>query len=61
VLYIPGEEIVYIVQPRFLRLVLAAWQRKYPTAQARNEGYVTRGLLVPQEAVEKIAVEVVNL
>lgn len=53
--YIPQPETVYGIKMARLRQALPAWQKKYPSRDIPNRGYVTTGLLVPLDEFEKIA------
>lgn len=59
--YVPGEELVYVLQPAVIRQCLPAWQQRYRAAKARNEGYYTHGVLVPLHELERCAKEVISL
>jgi len=52
------EEAIYLIPFRRLRLCLPRWGREYPTGAAPNEGYTTKGLLVPLHELERIAIAV---
>lgn len=59
--YVPGEELVYVLQPVVIRERLPKWQQRYRAAKARNEGYYTHGVLVPLDELERCAREVISL
>lgn len=50
--------LVYILTFSRLRRNLPRWERAYPTRDIQNQGYQTRGLLVPLEEFERTAEEV---
>ncbi len=51
-------ETIYFVAMAALRARLPVWKRLYREAAAQNDGYETRGLLVPLDELERIAVQV---
>jgi hypothetical protein len=51
-------ETIYFVAMAALRAKLPVWKRLYREAAAQNDGYETRGLLVPLDELERIAVQV---
>jgi hypothetical protein len=62
--YVPPLGRVYVVRLAVIRRELPRWEGLYSHAQARNDGYLTHGILVPldefsacAEAVMKITIE----
>jgi hypothetical protein len=54
--YIPGDELIYVIEFERLRQELPRWAATYPFKSALNEGYRTWGLLVPLHEFERIAI-----
>lgn len=59
--YVPGPEVVYVIQFAQLRRQLARWEEIYPVRSIPNRGYHTHGLLVPLLEFERIAKQVISL
>ena len=59
--YVLGDELVYVFQPSHLRDLIPAWLAKFPTRQAQNDGYVTKGVCVPLAELERHADAVLSL
>lgn len=59
--YIPGDELVYVLDPLVLRRLLPRWQKQYPIRAAKNETYKTFGVCVPLAELEACAIEVVSM
>ncbi len=59
VYYVPGKPAaIYMLTMVRLRGQMERWGREYPAAEAQNEGYKTRGVLVPLAELERIAYQV---
>lgn len=56
--YVPGDDIIYIIDFVALRLELPRWEHSYITRPAQNNGYRTYGVLVPLHEFEKLAARV---
>lgn len=60
--YIPDPlALVYMVPFGDLRARLERWQSEYPMRSVRNDGYLTKGLLVPLAEFEEIAEAVIDV
>lgn len=59
--YVPGDELIYILDPLHLRELLPRWQKQYPIRAAKNETYKTFGVCVPLAELEACAIEVVSM
>ena len=57
--YIPGRQTIYIVRFSALREVIDAWIQQYgPEKAIPNEGYFTRGIIVPLEEFSLLAAKI---
>lgn len=59
--YLPNDLLVYVFTLKKLRARLEKWKATYPTGQAKNEGYVSEGVLVPLHEFERHANQVFSL
>lgn len=57
-LVVGPPECIYMIPMLRLKAQLRRWQQSCRTAQARNDGYQTHGLLVPLAEFERIAIKV---
>lgn len=55
VYFVTDPQTVYLIRFARLRKELERWQATYPTKTVVNDGYKTRGLLVPLDELEVIA------
>lgn len=58
--YIPGDGIVYVLEPVTVRRLLADWVARYPTRKVKNSTYHTHGVCVPLCELEACAREVIS-
>ncbi len=58
VYYCPEPDVIYVLRPAVLKSAAQTWAARYPLRDIPNDGYVTRGVLVPLWELEKIAVKV---
>jgi hypothetical protein len=56
-----GGEQVYMVRFQSLRERLTQWVSRWPEKTVQNDGYFTRGVLVPLREFERAAFQVVSL
>ena len=61
VYFLPECACAYLIRMWDLRQELRRWAGLYPVRDVPNQGYVTRGLLVPLAEFEEIAHEVISL
>lgn len=59
--YVPGDELVYLIDMNRLRSNLSLWTQRYRQRVVENVGYNTIGLLVPLANFERIARQVISL
>lgn len=59
--YVPGDELVYVLEPATVRELLDNWQKRYPVRAAQNKNYKTFGVCVPLSELEICAIEVISL
>lgn len=59
--YLPNDLLVYVFTPRKLRARVKRWETVYQVAEAHNEGYKSRGVLVPLHELEKSANHIINM
>jgi len=59
--YVPGDSLIYVIEFSRLRSHLQRWAKQYQTRAIPNQGYRTKGLLVPLMEFEKIAKQVISI
>lgn len=61
--YVPGygAELVYMVRLNELRERLRRWMHQWPEKTVRNDGYTSRGVIVPLREMERVSFRVVSL
>jgi len=58
--YVPGDGLVYVLEPTVIRRLLPLWAERYPTRKVRNNTYYTHGICVPLRELEACAREVIS-
>lgn len=58
--YVPGDELIYVIDFSHLRAHLPIWEKRYPRRSIPNQGYHTHGILVPLKEFEKIAIQILT-
>lgn len=61
VYYVPGQELVYLIDMIRLRSYLSLWTQRYRQHVVENAGYNTIGLLVPLPNFDRIARQIIRL
>jgi hypothetical protein len=56
-----GGEQVYMVVLEDLRTKLREWRERWPEKTVQNQGYTSRGVIVPLREMERVAFQVVSL
>ena len=59
--YVPGDGLIYVIEFSKLRSHLRRWENQYQARSIPNQGYHTKGLLVPLVEFEKIAKQVISI
>ncbi|GAC1457012.1 MAG: hypothetical protein NVS2B14_00030 [Chamaesiphon sp.] len=59
--FLPALKIAYCLEPWKIKAILSDWKAKYPERSVKNQGWITKGLLVPLHEVETISRRVVKI
>lgn len=59
--YVPGDELIYVLDVSIMRCHLRRWANQYRAVTVQNQGYCTKGVLVPLREFEEIAKQVVSI